>query len=204
MFFVGMDIGQRQDFTALAVVERREVYRGVGASTFHSAAVRHVERMALGTPYPEVVGRVAEIVGSRALAGDCCLTVDATGVGAPVVDMLRAARLGCEITAVTITGGERMNQHATGWNVPKQDLMAGVQVLLERRELKIARDLTGARMLMRELQDVQTRGRRDGGMRAGAEGVGQHDDLAIALALACWKLKQKRYLNGGMVRLPGM
>jgi hypothetical protein len=34
--------------------------------------------------------------------------------------------------------------------------------------------------------------------------VGQHDDLAIALALACWKLKQKRYLNGGMVRLPGM
>jgi hypothetical protein len=44
-------------------------------------------------------------------------------VGAPVVDLLKAARLGCEVTAVTITGGERTNQNPAGWNVPKQDLM---------------------------------------------------------------------------------
>jgi hypothetical protein len=89
--------------------------------------------------------------------------VDATGVGAPVVDLLKGARLGCEVTAVTITGGERMNQNPAGWNVPKQDLMAGLQVLPERRELKITRDFKGARMLMRELMDVQARQRRNGG-----------------------------------------
>jgi hypothetical protein len=112
--------------------------------------------------------------------------------------MLRSARLGCELSAVTITGGERANQHGSGWNVPKQDLIAGLQVLLERGELRIARDLRGARMLMRELMDVQTRSGK-----TGAEGPGQHDDLVIALALACWKAKQKRYLNG-LGRFPGL
>ena len=74
------------------------------------------------------------------LRGECALVVDATGVGAPVVEMLRAARLGCEIAAVTITGGEKAKRRAgAGWNVPKQDLIAGVQVLLERGELRIAR-----------------------------------------------------------------
>jgi hypothetical protein len=204
MYYVGMDLGQRHDFTALVVVERRERYQGYTNPTFDSAAVRHVERMALGTPYPAVVDRVKEIVGGSALGGACCLTVDATGVGAPVVDMLKAARLGCELTAVTITGGERMNQHQTGFNVPKQDLMAGVQLLLEQKQLRIARGLKGAPMLMRELMDVQARVRRDGGLKVGAEGAGRHDDLVIALALACWKMKQKRYLNGGMFRLPGI
>jgi hypothetical protein len=129
--------------------------------------------------------------------------VDATGVGAAVVDMLRSARLGCELTAVTITGGNRAHQGPAGWNVPKQDLMSELQVLLEKGELRIARDLRGARMLMRELMDVQARERSGGGVRTGAEGRGQHDDLVVALALACWKAKGVRYLNG-MARLPGI
>jgi hypothetical protein len=198
-----MDLGKRQDHTAIAVVERRESYAGHQRVRFHSAAVRHVERMSLGTPYPAVVERVKAIVQSDALRGECCLTVDATGVGAAVVDMLRSARLGCELTAVTITGGNRAHQGPAGWNVPKQDLMSELQVLLEKRELRIARDLKGVRMLMRELMDVQARERSGGGVRAGAEGRGQHDDLVVALALACWKAKGVRYLNG-TVRLPGM
>ena len=45
-----------------------------------------------------------------------------------VVDMLRAARLGCDIAAVTITGGERQTQKGSVWSVPKRDLIAGVQL----------------------------------------------------------------------------
>ena len=71
--------------------------------------MRKVERLPLGTPYPGVVARVREMVCGEALAGQCALVVDATGVGAPVVEMLRGARLGCEVTAVTITGGEKEN-----------------------------------------------------------------------------------------------
>jgi hypothetical protein len=100
-----------------------------------------------------------EILQSDSMRGRCTLTVDATGVGRPVVDMLRSARLGCEICAVTITGGERASMHGSGWNVPKADLMGGLRVLLEKGEIRIARDLQGMRVLMRELMDVQARER---------------------------------------------
>ena len=43
--------------------------------------------------------------------------------------------------AVSITGGERESQTGSVWNVPKRDLIGGVQVLLERGELKISRKL---------------------------------------------------------------
>ena len=204
MFFAGMDLGQRQDYTAIAVVERRDAARAYLAPQFDSIAVRHVERLALGTPYPAVVARMRAIVQSDALRGDCSLTVDATGVGVPVVEMLRAGRLGCEICAVTMTGGEREHSIGSAWvSVPKRDLIAGVQVLLERGELRIARDLRGARMLLRELMDVQARAKGNGGTRVGADGHGEHDDLVIALALACWKAKRTRALFGA-VRLPGI
>lgn len=72
------------------------------------------------------------------------MVVDGTGVGAPVVDMLRAAGLGCEITAVSITGGDRESRRG----VPKRDLIARVQLALEKGELRIAaheeRGRTGA------------------------------------------------------------
>ena len=61
-------MGKRRDPTAIAVVERAEL---VGAWDAFQAAyrqwveyrVRHVERMRLGTAYPEVVERVREVVG---------------------------------------------------------------------------------------------------------------------------------------------
>ncbi len=80
---MGLDLGQKQDFSAVAVVERDEV---------GCMRVRYLERMALGTPYVNVVSRVSEIMQQPELAGQSRLVVDATGVGAPVVEMLRAAR----------------------------------------------------------------------------------------------------------------
>ena len=67
-FFVGVDLGKRRDPTAIAVVERAEV---AGEWDAFQAAyrqwveyrVRHVERTRLGTPYPDVVERVKEVVG---------------------------------------------------------------------------------------------------------------------------------------------
>ena len=110
MFTIGLDLGQRQDFSALAVVQRRDQRRAYQVSSFHSMALRLIERIPLGTPYPLVVERVQELVESAVIDGQCRVAVDATGVGAPVVDLLRAAQLGCEICAVTITGGDKERQ----------------------------------------------------------------------------------------------
>jgi len=203
MFYLGLDLGQRRDHTAIAVVERRELRLGYRAPEFDGVWVRHLERVALGTPYPRVVERVREILRHRELAGRCSLVVDGTGLGGPVVDMLRGARLGCEICAVTITGGARESQVGATWNVPKRDLLSGVQLLLEQGDLKIARKLRQAGALMQELMDVNVRQTDTGRFRAGADGSGEHDDLAIALALACWRAKRQRN-GGGGGRLPGI
>jgi phage FluMu gp28-like protein len=194
LFYLGIDLGKTRDHTAIAIVERK-IAGGL--------LLRYAERVALGTPYPQVVEHVRHMVQHENLRGQCAVAVDATGVGAPVVDMLRSGHLGCDVSAVNITGGEKETQSGNVWNVPKRDLMAGVQVLLEKRELKIARRLQEAGPLVRELTDVRMTPGSSGRLRMGADGSGQHDDLVIALALACWR--SNRSQNGfGTRRLPGI
>ena len=126
---------------------------------------------------------------SREYAG---VALDGTGVGAPVVELLRSAGLECGVTAVTITGGEKASGSGGAWSVPKRDLIAGVQLALEKGELRIARHMKDAGALVRELIDVRiTAGLGTGKVRIGAHGSGQHDDLVIALALACWRARWK-------------
>jgi len=83
VFFVGLDLGQKRDHTALVVVEKIENRRAFMGTEFERLVVRYVERMALGMPYPQVVARVREIVRCDELYhGRSTVRVDATGVGA--------------------------------------------------------------------------------------------------------------------------
>ena len=94
MYFVGLDLRQRQDFTAVAVVERKEWLAG------KRLALRHLERMPLGTAYTKAVERVCKIMGHLEIQAGGRLVVDATGVGAAggghaaVGGALRAAERG--------------------------------------------------------------------------------------------------------------
>jgi hypothetical protein len=63
--------------------------------------------------------------------------------------------------------------------------------------------LEGARALIEELVDVRATVSVKGRVRLGADGYGEHDDLAIALALACWRAKRKEIDTRGFA-LPGM
>ena len=195
-YFLGLDLGQRRDPAGLVLVERAEVFLELDRVTFERRRalrfrIGFLERVRLGTPYPDVVDRVREVVRRPALAGRVTVAMDATGVGAPVLEMLRKAKLGCSIAPVIITGGER-ESHAGGlWHVPKRDLITGLQVMLEKRELGLPANLGATRMLTRELQDFQERTTGRGGASFGVWREGQHDDLVIAAALACWRARWK-------------
>jgi len=192
MLYAGLDLGQRQDFSALAVVEREEPRFAWMTPPRRELSVRHLERMELGTPYPLVVKRVCEVMLHPKMQGQSRLVVDATGVGAPVVDLLRSAGMGVSLTTVTITSGERAHGQGERWHVPRGDLLAGLEVLLEAGELKICRRLREAERLVRELES----------MRLG-QGGGEHDDLVFAVALAVWRARRRE--NGfGTQRLPGI
>ena len=178
MFTVGLDLGQAQDYTALCIMETM----GSGdARAFH---VRHLERFRLGTSYPAIVDRVKNVLATDALRRRSVLVVDASGVGSPVVDLLRQA--GLQPVAVTITGGNAPTREPGGWNVPKRDLVSSLQVLLQSGRLKFAESLPDMAVLLRELLAFQVKITDDAHDTYGAWREGAHDDLVLCVALACW------------------
>ncbi len=169
MIVIGADLGQARDPTALAVAE-------VHTPEIH---VRHLERLPLGTPYPKVVERIGDLVDK--LPG-AALVVDATGVGRAVLDQMREA--GLEPVPVTITGGRCISFDGDHWRVPKKALLRPLVASTEAGRLKVAKNLPEAEVLLGELQAFQRRITERG--HDAFEGVGEHDDLVIAVALACW------------------
>ena len=200
MFYLGLDLGQTNDPSAIVIVQRFDAVDLHRVLKFHSLRVRHAQRIPLGTPYPKVVDHVRTILQHQELRNNCAIALDATGVGAPVVDMLKAARLGCDITPVKITPGDLQTRNGSTHNVPKRDLLACVQVLFDRGELKFAHDLVEMGALIRELTDFRSTTTSSGHTRLGADGHNEHDDLVIALALACWRAR-RRYNGFGTQRL---
>ena len=85
-FFLGLDLSQAQDYTALVVVERKEFRYKAKPDEYH---IRHLERPKLGTPYPAIVEKVQDLMQSNKLLNQAELVVDAPGVGRPVVDLIR-------------------------------------------------------------------------------------------------------------------
>jgi len=201
-FIIGLDLGQARDYTALCVVERVmpppvppvRVEIGYGyheewpAPDTRMAAyhVRHLERPPLGTKYPVVVARVGEMLATPALAADTPLVIDKTGVGTAVVDMFAAA--GMRPWAVTITGGDEVIRDGRYHvKVPKRELVGNLVMLFQSGRLKIADGLPDGPTLVNELVNFKVKVNLATGhdsYEAWRESV--HDDLVLAVALACW------------------
>lgn len=149
-------------------------------------ALRHLERFPLGTPYPKVVERVSTLLHSLQDKG-AVLLVDKTGVGAGVVDSFEWG--GCRPVPITITGGSNVtaDKLMSGYRVPKRDLVSAVQVLLQNRRLKIAEALPEAATLKSELLNFKVKlDPRTAHDSYEHWREGDHDDLVLATAMACW------------------
>ena len=185
-FVIGLDLGQSRDYTALAILEQLEQEQAAtvegsrAAKKIYHYHIRRLERTR-GTPYPQIVARVKEIVGK--LEG-AVLVVDQTGVGAPVLDMFKQA--GLEPIGILIHGGDRVTQEGSTWRVPKRDLVGILQVLLQNQRLKVApgplSDTLAKEMLNFKVRiDPATAHDSYSAWREA-----EHDDLVLAVALACW------------------
>jgi hypothetical protein len=217
-YYVGVDLGQKQDYTALCILEEPVWVEPDAARQWNAPAgwvspadltrlqllrlrtieearerparpvlaCRHLERFAIGTPYPDVVTRVVALLVSPPLLDRApVLVCDATGVGAPVVDLFRQA--GHRPYAITITGGNQVVTDGAEIHVPKRDLVSAVAVLLETERLKVADELPDAAVLRRELEHFKrtvTKVGHDSYETPWRDG--QHDDLVLAVALAGW------------------
>lgn len=181
-YFLGLDLGQLQDYTAIVVVERKNFMYEDRPPEYH---IRHIERPRLGTPYPEIVELVKKMLNTPQLIGKTALVVDKTGVGGPVVDMFERAFL--RPVAITITAGNEVTVDSGGYKVPKRDLVTNLQVLFQTGRLKVAAELKEAQILVQELLNFKVKidlKTAHDSYEAWREGI--HDDLVLATALACW------------------
>jgi len=167
-FKSGVDLAKFNDWTVLTPVEVTERVVGWGEK----------DRFRVGIPerfnqvdWPLQKARIAAFWGRY---NKCALTVDATGVGGPIVDDLRNDGIK-PLEAVTFTEKQRM------------DLLRNLSVMLANDQLM----LPEYEPLLEELEafayDVNKRGRV-----YIAVPEGQHDDCVMSLALAVWGIKKKK------------
>jgi hypothetical protein len=191
-YFVGLDLGQLQDYTAVAVIRRDRILAADGepvrsATKYepYTFTCGYLERHPLGTSYPAIVKAVKALLERPGMGPDPTLVVDATGVGTAVVDMLEDARLPGSMEAISITSGRAVTRVPGGWNVAKVELIGSAQASLSQGRLKVARGLAHAETLKKELADYRVK------VTAAAHEVfeartGAHDDLVLAVSMCCW------------------
>jgi hypothetical protein len=77
-------------------------------------------------------------------------------------------------------------------------LVSRLQALLHQGQLKIRRSLPEAGILVRELQDFRVEYTASGHLTFNAR-QGRHDDLVLALAIACWRAHGGGVSYGGLL-----
>ena len=176
-FLLGLDLGQSIDYSVLVIVD----YQGTVSPWY---AVRYLQRWPLQTPYPAIVQDVAALLADPSLRGQSTLSTYKTGCGSPVIDMLVQAKLAP--IAVSIHGGDKVNVDRGSFRVPKRDLVSCIAVLLQQRRLQFAQ-MPMTTTLVQELLTFKVKIDPSTAHDSYAAWREQdHDDLVLALALACW------------------
>lgn len=183
---IGVDIGQRNDPTAICVMETES------NNPDRRFLVRHLERIPLGTEYPKVVSRISEIIQRVSSIGGHSTTVvvDATGVGMPIVDMLsEKIPLTVNLIAVQLVSGSSLTSQFldkyTLVRLGKRRLVETLQKALRSKRLTLPDNSSvESEALRRELAQYEMRFTERGTDTYGAFKSGSHDDMVTSVALA--------------------
>ena len=217
-YSVGVDLGQASDFTAIAVLEKTiappetAMFSPVGESPSNRLVegsigydLVYLKRPKLGTPYDTIARRVADLIcelepqGAYGELGQVTLSVDGTGVGRGVVDMLdtELKRRGktssvprVDFRRVSVTGSQTTLKRPTRtngyWSVPKKDLVFPAVAAFQQGKIRIGK-VADRDALVHELKNYsRTTNIATGNMAFEPWRESDHDDLLFAVCLALW------------------
>lgn len=192
---LGLDLGERQDHSALAINDLEWQFLGRCYTTFAYKfvpilTVRSMERFPLSTGYQNIPLIIAERVRqinerqrqrTPHVPAKIELVVDAGGPGAPMVDILRAiAPNNLTVTPVMITTGTGESRLKGGFHgVPRRNLVTGLIQMIATGCLQCPAAMPNAAKWHNELLSLARTNTHP------AES-GEHDDLTLAAALAAW------------------
>ena len=220
-YFIGLDLGREQDYTAWAVLERRRSYwcADLGKYIPHdkkyywdlddrkeklgliglSQVPLHTSWEKVGKELDSLIKRCFKKEKDPDVDRSVQVWVDASGLGSPVMEgfiepVIREYE-NCSMYPVKIVPGEEGYDWKTK-TVSKIHLIDNALVMREKEEFVIAKDLRNKPIMdlfEKQIQDF----RRKEGKRAGTiryEAIeGEHDDLVIAFSLSCLGVKQVEF-----------
>jgi hypothetical protein len=225
-YSVGVDLGQASDFTAIAVLEKNimppdtALFAPVGTSPSNRLVegslvydLVYLKRPKLGTPYDVIARRVADLIcelepeGAFGELGQVTLSVDGTGVGRGVCDLLAVElkRRGAssksvprvDFRRVSVTGSQttlkRPDRSNGYWSVPKRDLVFAAVAAFQQGKIRIAKGIKDREALVHELKNYRrTTNIATGKMAFEPWRESDHDDLLFAVCLALWGWQVQR------------
>ena len=219
----GVDLGQKADPSAIVLLEveerpvpgelerigaahlDKEIQDAIVAAGQWKAHIlkmekhytaRHINRMPLGTPYTAVAKAIEDIdekIRRRENGETCTYVVDATGLGAPVIDLLRENIESARIKAAYLTGGieARIERGGMTLYIPKAQMVSMLQVLLQTGRIHLPKTAE-AEALKEELLNYEIRISDAGRDSYGAFKTGSHDDLVSALGIATFYSENRK------------
>ncbi len=206
-FFLGLDLGQDRDFSALVVCER--VWRAELGPDVYEHHIRFAKRYPHQTLYPDVAADAVENflhnekLFVRDLERGTCpggyrerplLVIDAGGPGKAVRDeLIRRGDVGRpEFVALVLTGGLTESRGKGGArNVPKSRLLEQLKVDAEFGQVKISAGLELLDVLRKEFANIRPKIRPDAKALSYEEiRESVHDDLVIAASMAHWAARK--------------
>jgi hypothetical protein len=211
---IGVDIGQKIDYSCLAVAQQVRVrvppppaQAGVyesgadlpAATAYDLYRFPWLERLPLGLSFNAIVDRLAATVAAvRAQATPTTLPIllDATGVGAPLLEWARAALPREQVIGATFTHGDKVEQVGRELRVGKAALVARLKVDIARGRVQFPAASPEAAGLVAELEHYELHIDPLGHEKYGAFATGAHDDMATAvgLALLAVNLPSRRFI----------
>jgi len=185
LFYAGLDLGQVNDPSALAITEAIELPQQPGQK--RRPVERHVlaiKRLPLGLSYRAQIELVAETL--RPFGPETHLIFDKTGVGVAVHDLLREAHREHLFVRwprpVAVTGGEGASDTSIG----KVELFRNLREMVMRKQVRYSPQAEGVEELIKEaMAFVPELTQKRKFLTFNATG-GAHDDMLFALALAVY------------------
>lgn len=202
-WLAGLDLGQQADPSALVLLKQTKVQQGQDKRRYYDALA--LKRWPLKTNYFDIIEDLYKMFALPQFAGQV-LAVDMTGVGRPVVDVMRKKRVNAQIVPISITAGHASKIHDTGvgWCVSKRELVSVLHTLLGGRRFGGAQPLLQiampepttpaakehrrlAEQMVKEFQTFKTKiNLQTGHESLEAWREADHDDLVLACACAAW------------------
>ncbi|MFN7932970.1 MAG: hypothetical protein U0R19_06560 [Bryobacteraceae bacterium] len=198
-FYIGVDLGMTNDFTAIAVIERSTWLTGpvspidFSRTTERRYEVRHLERLPLLSGYTAAAERCRDLVRHPDIDSNCRMVLDATGVGQPFKEMLRSRGIYGYVKNVIITGGNTETTNGPDCHVPRLHLLNGLNMQLDQGRIRICDRLELAPILAEELLSLKVRVNKAGRQTIDTWNPSKHDDLVFALALASYQATKEKF-----------